>query len=90
MIRHVQVVDNQRACCRDGLKSNVAVVEIGPCHADGDVDLVVEEVSGWDGPLGGNWGAVAKGGDCHREAMPVLWNSGQLLLKMSLSEHIPW
>lgn len=39
-----QVIDDERAGCGHSLESNVRVVEICPCHTDGDSNFVVEEV----------------------------------------------
>lgn len=45
-----------------GLEPHVGMVEIGTRHAERDVDLVVEEVKRWNGPLGCEWCPVAEWG----------------------------
>lgn len=66
------VLDDQRAISRNGLEADVAVVVVGTGHPLGDVDFVVEEMQGRDGPLTGHGRAVAERGDGHGEAVPVL------------------
>lgn len=70
--RGASVVDDQRTGSGHGLEPDVAVVEICSCKADWGTDLIVEEMEGWDGPLGGEGGAVAEGGDGQGEAVPML------------------
>ena len=65
IIRNVDVVHNQRASGRYGLEADVTMVEVCTCHANGDVNLVVEEMCRWDRPLGGERCAVAERGDGH-------------------------
>jgi hypothetical protein len=54
------------------LEGYVRVIVVSSCHADGNVDLVVEEVGWGNGPLRGHWRTVGEGGDSHGEAVPVL------------------